>query len=77
METTDMSIITETVILRYDRSTKGAIKFQEVDANGQFRHMYDPETIIGPLYLRKRALGDVTPREIKVVISYDDSGENI
>ena len=41
-----------------ERETKGALRYQESDANGSPQKQSDPGTIIGTLYLRKNAFPD-------------------
>lgn len=54
-----------------ERETKGAVRFQETDANGA------PITIengasIGTLYVRKTALNRAVPRKLYVEVTYDN-----
>lgn len=57
------------VSLTLMRETKGALRYQEIDANRRQRMMSDPETVIGTLYLRKNGMPtDPPPVDITVTI---------
>jgi hypothetical protein len=39
--------------LRLEGVTKGAVRYQEIDSNGNDLKMFDPNTLIGTQYLRQ------------------------
>jgi hypothetical protein len=46
-----------------ERETKGAALYKEVDAAGAERQMYDPECVVGSLYVRKQFFNGRTPTQ--------------
>lgn len=52
---------------KFDRSTKGAHRLNEVDDEGKVVKISDGATI-GTLYLRKDKVGDKEPSEVKMTI---------
>lgn len=52
---------------KLDRETKGAVRYQEVDANGQPENVYHS---VGTLYVRKTAFakGQPIPQTVSVTI---------
>lgn len=57
---------TLTAKFQFERETKGAVRFQEIDDNGTVLDMN--AAVIGTLYLRKSHLGGTTPQSITVSI---------
>ena len=62
--------------LRLEGVTKGAVRYQEIDSNGQDLKMFDPNTLIGTQYLRQgkfKSLRDHTtgewPQYITVIVT--------
>ena len=55
------------VLFQFERSTKGAHRFQEVDKNGKVLTTND-DAVIGTLYLRKSKVGDKEPKSIKMTL---------
>jgi|TARA_R110000751_G_scaffold215713_7_gene319169 hypothetical protein len=49
---------------KFDRETKGALKFEEEVAVGA-------QKVVGSLYLRKDAVGEARPSEVLVTVRYD------
>lgn len=50
----------------FERETKGAVRFQEVNADGKALDMQ--EAAIGTLYVRKSALGGTIPQSLTITI---------
>ncbi len=46
------------VSLKYERSTKNALVYQEIDAQGQKKVYQDPTLLIGQLYVQQRNFGE-------------------
>lgn len=67
-----MRDVTIKMILEYD--TKGAVRYQEIDANGNPLSTRDEATVMGTAYLRKLGWGKAAqngkeyPKEIEVII---------
>jgi hypothetical protein len=62
--------ITKTFV--FERETKGAIRYAEVDAAGEIIGDYT-QFVIGTLYVRKSALnGDGIPSSLKVKIEFGE-----
>lgn len=53
------------VKFKFERSTKGTHKYQEVDAKGNVK---ENDYVIGGLYLRKSAIGDTPPPTVEVTV---------
>lgn len=51
----------------FERSTKGAHRYQEIDAKGNVIDKLE-DTVIGTLYIRKSALGDTPTTNLEVNI---------
>lgn len=58
---------TVVVNFQFERSTKGAHRFQEVDDKGKVLTTND-DAVVGTLYLRKSGVGDKEPKNAKVTI---------
>lgn len=56
-----------TVNFKFERSTKGAHRFQEVDSKGKVLTTND-DAVIGSLYLRKGKVGDDEPKGVEMTI---------
>lgn len=54
------------VKMKFERETKGAVRFQEVDSNGNAVEVVDG--VIGTLYVRKTALGGKVPTTLTLTI---------
>lgn len=67
---------TRIVHLNLERTTKGAIKFQEIDKDGKPSYMYGPGTCFGSIYVRKTALHGVEPKQIQITMTYDDGDDD-
>ena len=52
-----------------ERQTKGAVRYQEIDSEGNRLKPNAAGAIIGILYLRKAELGGTVPNEITVTIA--------
>ena len=64
---------TQTVKFIFERSTKGAHRFQEIDPETQeTRTQQDPNCIVGTLYLRKLGFGEKAPSHLEVTIESFD-----
>lgn len=57
-----------TVTFKMEKETKGAVRFQEVDGNGEVLDYAD--AVIGTLYMRKSALQGAVPSEVKATFSW-------
>jgi len=57
-----------TVTFKMEKETKGAVKYAELDDNGNVVDYAD--ALSGTLYLRKSALQGAVPSEIKVTVSW-------
>lgn len=57
-----------TISLVLERETKGAVRYQELDANGDPRRSGDEESVVGTLYIRKKAIHGAIPTGIRVTI---------
>lgn len=57
-----------TVGFKFEKETKGAIRYQEIDGEGNPVTTTDGAKI-GTLYLRKTALSNEVPQKLKVEIS--------
>lgn len=57
--------------LTLERETKGAVRYQEVDENGQILGKVD--AVVGTLYVRKKAFPDGPPQTLSVTL---DDGNN-
>ncbi len=51
------------ITFKFDRETKGTKRFKEVIPEGE-------TMVIGTLYLRKDFLGENSPEEVKVILSW-------
>jgi hypothetical protein len=51
----------------FERETKGAVRYQEVDSDGKALDILD--SIIGTLYIRKTALNGQAPKTVTVIVS--------
>lgn len=58
------------VRFQFDRSTKGAHRFQEIDKSGNILTTND-KAVIGTLYLRKSSIGEDAPKKLIVNITTD------
>ncbi len=58
------------------RETKGALRYQEIDPTTHKEHgMYDPETVVGTLYIRKQAInGNPYPTNLAITIESSTKG---
>jgi len=63
---------THTLKFAWQNDTKGAIRYGEILPNGNVANApNDPGAVIGTLYLRKTAVGNITsPTEIEVTVTY-------
>jgi hypothetical protein len=69
--------------MRLESVTKGAVRYQEVDSNGNDKKMFEPDTLIGTQYIRQgklKAFRDVNgswPQYIQITITITtaDKGE--
>jgi len=64
---------TSTIVsFQFERETKGAVRFQEVDDKGNVLSMGDGAKI-GTLYIRKSAFnGEGTPKKIQLAVTVQD-----
>ena len=53
------------VRFKFERETKGAVRYHEVDANGKEFKGDEDGALIGALYLRKAKLGGTVPAQIR------------
>lgn len=51
------------VLLKFEKETKGTVRYKEVELEGK-------EMVIGTLYIKKGALTTPYPDEVTVTISY-------
>lgn len=58
---------------KFEKETPGAVRFQEVDEDGNTKSLADGATV-GTLYIRKTALGGVKPSTLEVTIKGDVKG---
>lgn len=59
----------KTILFILERETKGAVRYQEVDSNGNLKDSDDSGAVINKVYIRKKGLGTTPPRTLKMVIS--------
>lgn len=64
-----MKLTTKLVL---DRETKGAVRYQEMNAQGGSISTDADGALIGTLYLRKAKLGSTIPKSLSVVIDGSD-----
>lgn len=57
------------VLFKLEKTTPGAVRYQEIDSGGAPLKTSDPGCHIGSLYVRKSALGGTVPEKLKVEIS--------
>ena len=57
--------ITKTASLKLAAETKGALKYEEVDAQGN-----PTVDLMGTLYLRKSALGGAKPATLAITVTF-------
>jgi hypothetical protein len=62
------SSLPATVHFAFDRSTRGALRYQEVNDAGQPIRTDADGAMVGTLYLRKAKLAGAIPRRITVTI---------
>lgn len=55
-----------TLNFRIERETKGAVRYYEVDENGNA--LDQTQYVVGSLYIRKTALKGAVPQELTVTI---------
>ena len=64
---------TQKVKFIFERSTKGAHRFQEIDPETQeIRTQQDPDCVIGTLYVRKKGFGSNAPLHLENTIESFD-----
>ncbi len=62
-------MVSKTVKFIFERSTKGAHRFQEVEADSHKAiTQSDPECVVGTLYLRKKGFSETAPPYLEVTI---------
>ncbi len=58
------------VAARFLDETEGALRYREVNSAGAFIHGDQEGALIGDIYLRKAAMPDKRPEQIKIMIEY-------
>jgi hypothetical protein len=58
------------VLVRFFEGTEGALRYREVNSAGVFIHGDREGALIGDIYLRKAAMPDKRPEQIKITIEY-------
>lgn len=56
------------ILFKFERETKGAVRYQEIDKDGKVLTTSDAECLIGTIYLRKLAIAGPHPEALTVTI---------
>ena len=58
------------VVVRFFEETEGTFRYREVNGAGAYIHGDREGSLLGDIYLRKAAIADKRPEQIKITIEY-------
>jgi hypothetical protein len=58
------------MVVRFFDETEGALRYREINSSGAYIHGDRDGALIGDIYLRKAAMPDKHPEQIRITIEY-------
>ncbi len=58
------------VVVRFFEETEGTFRYREVNSAGAYIHGDREGSLLGDIYVRKMAIPDKRPEQIKITIEY-------